>query len=135
MVDTLQLIHVCLQENQAITRNIFYTLHIFGVEDRGENDQLDVCKKFKQNTTRSYDGRYEVNVPWIQGEHLPNSNLEPSRKRLVNVCKNIDRDEKLKKDYEEIIEKQLESGIIETAPEEPTGERVYNYNRRKSILL
>ena len=31
----------------------------------------------------------------------------------------------MKKDYEEIIEKQSESGIIEAAPEEPTGERVY----------
>ena len=111
-----------------------YRLDILGVEDRGENDQLEVCKEFKENITRSEDGRYEVNVPWIPGQHLPSSNLEPSRKRLVNVCKKIDRDEKLKKDYEDIIEKQLESGIKETAPEEPTGERVYHYNQRKSIL-
>ena len=88
--------------------------------------EFKLCRKeFKENITRSEDGRYKVNVPWIPGQHLPSSNLEPSRKRLVNVCKKIDRDEKLEKDYEEIIEKQLKSGIIETAPEEPTGERVY----------
>ena len=39
------------------------TLDILGVEDRGENDQLDVCNEFKENITRSEDGRYEVNVP------------------------------------------------------------------------
>ena len=111
-----------------------YRLDILGVEDRGENDQLDVCKEFKENITRSEDGRHEVNVPWIPGQHLPSSNLEPNRKRFVNVCKKVDRDEKLKKGYEDIIEKQLESGIKETAPEEPTGERVYHYNQRKSIL-
>ena len=109
-----------------------YTLDILGVEDREESDQLDVCKEFKKNTP-SDDGRYEVNVPLIPGQHLPRTNLEPSRKRLVNVCKKIDRDEKLKKDYEEIIEKQLESGIIETAPEEPTGERVF-YMPHKPVV-
>ncbi|CAB4034788.1 Hypothetical predicted protein, partial [Paramuricea clavata] len=47
-------------------------------------------------------------------------------KRLVNVCKKIERDEKLKNNYDEIIEKQLESGIIEGAPVKPNGERAYH---------
>ena len=117
--------NTCMFTRESSDYEKLYTLDILGVEDRGENDQLDVCKEFKENITRSEDGRHEVNVPWIPGQHLPSSNLEPSRKRLVNVCKKMERDEKLKKDYEEIIEKRLELEIIETAPEEPTGERVY----------
>ncbi|CAB4035371.1 Hypothetical predicted protein, partial [Paramuricea clavata] len=57
---------------------------------------------------------------------LPNSNLEPSGKRLANVCKKIERDEKVNNNYDETIEKQLESGIIEGAPVKPNGKRVYH---------
>ncbi|CAB4019674.1 Hypothetical predicted protein [Paramuricea clavata] len=59
-------------------------------------------------------------------ESLPNSNLEPSGKRLANVCKRIERDEKLNNNYDEAIEKQLESGIIEGVPVKQNGERVYH---------
>ena len=44
-----------------------YSLDILGIEDRGEDDQLDVYKEFKGNISRQTDGRYEVKVPWIQG--------------------------------------------------------------------
>ncbi len=49
------------------------------------------------------------------------------------MCKRIERDEKLKINYNEIIEKQLESGIIEGAPEEPTGQRVW-YMPHKPVV-
>ena len=102
-----------------------YTLNVLGVEDRGENDELDVYHEFTENITQADDGRYQVKVPWIPGQSLPNNNLDPSRKRLADVYKRIEQDEKLKNDYDEIIEKQLESAIIEDAPEKPNGERVY----------
>ena len=47
---------------------------MLGVEDRGENDQLDVFKEFKENVTRQEDGRYNVNVPWIPGMELTETN-------------------------------------------------------------
>eukprot|EP00794_Sanderia_malayensis_P002861 gene2861-3307_t len=36
-----------------------YTLDILGVEDRGENDELDVMKEFKENIPRDEEGRYQ----------------------------------------------------------------------------
>ena len=45
--------------------------------------------------------------------------------RFANVCEKIDRDEKSNQDYEKITDKQLELGVTETAPELPTGERIY----------
>ncbi len=122
MVEILRTMYVCLRNIQVTMRNCTYVL---GVEDRGENDQLDVYQDFKENITPTDDGRYHVNAPWIPGQTLPNDNLEPSPKRLANVCERIERHEKLKIDYDEIIERQLKSGIIEGAPEEPTGQRVY----------
>ena len=37
-----------------------YSLDVLGVEDRGENNQFDVYKKFRENIVRQSDGRYEV---------------------------------------------------------------------------
>jgi hypothetical protein len=55
---------------------------------------------------------------------LPNNNLEPSRKRLNNVWKEINQDEDLKKDYEERVMNQLNCGIVERAPVQPARERL-----------
>ena len=44
-----------------------YSLDVLGVEDRGENDQLDVMKEFHEHICRKEDGRYEVHVPWVPG--------------------------------------------------------------------
>ena len=68
--------------------NRIYSLDVLGVEDPGENDQLDVHRDFQENVTKTDEGRYQVNVPWIPGSTLSNNNLEPSRKRLHNVKHN-----------------------------------------------
>lgn len=51
-----------------------YSLDVLGVEDRGENDELDVLRKFKDDITRQEDGRYQVRVPWIPGSALTSTN-------------------------------------------------------------
>ena len=71
--------NTCMFTGESSNYKKLYTLDILGAEDRVGNDQLDVCKEFKEKITRSDDGRYEVNVPRIPGQHLPSSNLEPSR--------------------------------------------------------
>ena len=118
--------NVCMFTRESNDYEQLYTLDVLGVEDRGENDQLDIYHEFKENIMGADDGRYQVKVPSITGQSLPNNNLEPSRKRLANVCKKIERDEKLNNNYDETIEKQLESGIIEGAPVKPNSERVYH---------
>ena len=100
-------------------------MDVLGIEDRGEADQLDVCREFQENITRGSDGRYEVGVPWIPGVELSNTNEEPSRRRLCNVERKLKRNEGLKLEYEKIVAEQLEQGIVEKVPEQPTGERVF----------
>ena len=52
----------CLFTRESSEYERLYSLDVLGVEDRGENDQLDVFRELKENVTRQ-DGRYNVNVP------------------------------------------------------------------------
>ncbi|XP_022793733.1 uncharacterized protein LOC111332625 [Stylophora pistillata] len=110
-----------------------YSLDVLGVEDRGENDQLDVLRDFKEGVVRRHDGRYEVGFPWIPGVTLTNTNEALSRKRLENVERKLSRDKKLKGEYGGIIEEQLRAGVIEEAPKIPSGNRVF-YMPHKPIV-
>ena len=42
-----------------------YSLDVLGVEDRKENDQLDVLRDFKESVVRKQDGRYEVGYVFL----------------------------------------------------------------------
>ena len=101
-----------------------YSLDVLGAEDRGENDQLDVCAEFKENVLRKPDGRYEVNVHWRSGSQLSETNETQSRQRLLRVERKLEQNVHLRQEYEKIIVNQMESGIIEKAPDPPTGSRV-----------
>ena len=50
-----------------------YFLDVSGVEDRGEDDQLDVCSEFRENIVKRSDGQYEVGVPLLPGAKLSNT--------------------------------------------------------------
>jgi hypothetical protein len=42
-------------------------LDILGIKDRKENDQNEVLLEFTEIIARKTDGRYEVNIPWVEG--------------------------------------------------------------------
>ena len=108
-----------------------YTLDVLGVEDRKEFDQEEVRKDFLENVIQLKDGRYQVKIPWID-ERIPrNTNEVQSKLRLYNLFRRM-KDE-TRKDYDAIIKEQLELGIIEEAPVEPTGKRVY-YMPHKPVI-
>ena len=110
-----------------------YSLDVLGVEDQGENDHFDVRRDFKENSARRDDGRYEVSFPWILGAELSSTNEVLSRKRLQNVERRLAQNENLRKEYADLIEEQLRVGIVEEAPERPTGERVF-YMPHKPVI-
>ena len=102
-----------------------YSLDVVGVESRGEDDQSDVYSSFKESITRGEDGRYEVSVPWIPGSSLSSTNEQPSTRCLIRIEKKLSQDLKLGSEYEKIVREQLEEGIVEDAPETPTGDRTF----------
>ena len=101
-----------------------YSLDNLGVRDKGEDDELDVWTEFKENVVRKPDGRYEVNIPWIPGAKLDETNEEQSRRRLHNMESKLGRNEQLKAEHTQIVEEQLEEGV-ERIPNKPIGERVF----------
>ena len=123
----------CMFTRESTEYERLYSLDVLGVEDRGEDDQLDVYTEFQESITRGSDGRYEVCVPWITGAEVSNTNEIPSRKRLENVERKLRRNEELKSDYEKIVLEQLDQGIVEKAPKQPTGNRVF-YMPHKPVV-
>ena len=81
-----------------------YSLDVLGVEDRGEDDQLDVCSEFRETIVKRSDGRHDVGVPWVLGAEQSNTNEIASRKRLENFERKLTRKEDLKIEYEKITQ-------------------------------
>ena len=123
----------CLFTRESSEHERLYSLDVLWVEDRGEDDQLDVFIEFKENVTRQKDGRYNVNVPWILGMELTETNEAQWRKRLYNVEQRMRNYEKLQAEYAEIMESQLRDGVIEKVPSEPSGSRIF-YMHHKPVL-
>ena len=67
-----------------------------GVEDQGEDDQLEVCSEFRENLVKRSDWWSEVGVAWGLGVKLSNTNEMASRKRLKNVERKLRRNKDLK---------------------------------------
>ena len=107
----------CLFAREVSDYERLYSLDVLGVEDRGENDQLDVYAEFKENVWRKADGRYEVNVPWIPGSQLIETNETQGRQRLLRVEKKLEQNVHLREEYERIIVNQTEGGIITMGPD------------------
>jgi len=107
-----------------------YSLDVLGVEDRKEFDQEDVKKEFLENIQRK-DGRYQIRIPWIEGRYPMNDNQVQSSARLNSLFRRMTT--MVRKEYDKIIEEQLEMGIIEKVPEEVSGKRVF-YMPHKPVV-
>ena len=123
----------CMYLREVNDYEKLYSLDVLGVDDPGENDQFDVLRDFKENIARRSDGSYEVSFPWIPGAELSSTNEALSRKRLQNNERRLSKNESLRGQYADIIEEQLRMGIVEEAPEWPTGERVF-YMPHKPVI-
>ena len=123
----------CMFMRETSDYEKLYSLDVLGVQDRGENDQLDVLKEFKDDIRRREDGRYEVRVPWIPGSTLESTNEQTSRSRIQNANKKLIQNPELKEEYDKIIKEQLRDGILETVPEQASGERTF-YMPHKPVV-
>ena len=74
-----------------------------------------------------------MNVPWIPGMELTETNEAESPKRLYNVEQRMRNYEKLQAEYAEVMESQLRDGVIEKIPSEPSGSRIF-YMPHKPVL-
>ena len=108
-----------------------YQLDVLGVEDRKEFDQDEVRKEFLENVSRKQTGRYVVKIPWIEDRIPQKTNEAQSRVRLNSLFRRMSRS--VKESYDAIIKEQLDMGIIEEAPTQPTGSRTF-YMPHKPVI-
>ena len=110
-----------------------YALDVLGVDDRGESDSWQVNKDFRENIERQDDGRYVVSVPWVPGSVLADNNERASRRRLANTERKLKQNPTIEAEYRQIVNEQLEAGVIERASAEPDGDKVF-YMPHKPVV-
>jgi len=108
---------VYLAVNSAADYERLCALDVLGLADSPTGDLEDVYSEFKEQLTRSSDGRYETALPW-KGDHppLPN-NQNSSLLRLNSLLRKLRRTDMLAQ-YDAVIREQLEEGAVERAPSE-----------------
>ena len=93
-----------------------YSWDVLGLQDGAEHSQETVYDEFKENITRTKEGRFQVKLPWIPNHPKLTSNEQPARRRLQNTLRKLSKNPEIKLVYDQIIEQQLNEGIIEYAP-------------------
>ena len=101
------------------------SLDTLGLQDRPEGDQQCVYEEFKEHLRRSDKGWYETGLLRKHGHEPLQSNEHGSLRRLENLTKKLQREPDVLAQYDQIIQDQLEMGIVERVMSEPVGREFY----------
>ena len=90
----------------------FWELESLGIHlnEKNVHDDYSSNIKFKE-------GRYQVSLPWKQFHQSLPDNYYLSQKKLHSLLKHLHQNPPLLREYECIIQEQIEGGIVEDAPE------------------
>ena len=64
-------------------------------------------------------------MPWKPGKYVLPSNRESCEHRLISQIKRLKKDPDQLKAYDDVIKEQLETGIVEPAPDEAIDNRIH----------
>lgn len=107
-------------------------LDVLGLADAPENDQIAVYEEFKEQLDRNPAGWYETSLPWKANHPTLHTNERGSQKRLDQLVKNL-RQSGNYETYDEIIQEQLQQGVIEPAPKETSESSKVYYIPHKGV--
>ena len=110
-----------------------YSFDVLGLEDRFEGDQSIVHEEFKEQLQRKPDGTYPTGLPWKEGHPQLPDNATNARARLNGLLRKLQSQPEVLKQYHDIIQEQIKQGIVEYAPEEPTGKHTF-YMPHKPVI-
>ena len=96
-------------------------LDVLGLEDHPDGDQETVFEEFKEQLVQRPDGKYETSLPWKEGHATLPTNYDLAKGRFNSLMKKLKNQPHTLEAYHEIIVNQFKEGIIEKAPEKPTG--------------
>ena len=116
-----------MEPTDALKLNLqrFWETESIGIFNEPEEKSIkDEEELFQLNIERE-NGRYSVNLPWnTDGQQMP-THYELSKTRLTYLQQRLQKNKELMKKYDDIIEEQLQAGIVEPVSTE-NGNRVNN---------
>ena len=117
--------NVYLTQSSTADYEKLCSLDILGLKDRPAGDQMSVYDEFKAQLTRRPEGWYETGLLWKTGHPQLHNNHNGSLGRLSSLVRRLKRDPALLDEYDQIIQEQLEEGIVEKAVSEAKGREFY----------
>ena len=94
----------------------------------------DVAQQYFDRTVVHRNGRYQVRWPWKAfPPDLPN-NFALALGRLRTLGRRLDKDPQLFSRYDDIIQQQLQNGIIEAVQDQPSVDTVVHYLPHQPVL-
>jgi hypothetical protein len=108
-------------------------LDVLGLQDHPMGDQNMVHEEFKESLQRNPDGSYITCLPWKPVHPPLKDNATSAKARLGRLLKKMERDPDSLRQYHNIIQDQINQGIVEPAPDVPTGDNVFYLPHRPVI--
>ena len=76
-------------------------------------EEPQIIIELTKGSIKHNGGRYEVSLPWRKNHPILSNNYFQSKVRLNSLLKKLQRDPELMKNYEEVIDDQIEKGSVE----------------------
>ncbi|KAJ8964429.1 hypothetical protein NQ317_017452 [Molorchus minor] len=116
-----------------------WSLDVLGISDPTDQKskkelEQSVWDHFLKTVSINSSGRYEVNMPWIEGHPPLPSNFIIAKTRLDKLMKKLEEDGYYR-DYNKVFGEWLDEGIIEEVPEEELDNKGHYLPHRHIIKL
>ncbi|KAJ8985568.1 hypothetical protein NQ317_011530 [Molorchus minor] len=116
-----------------------WSLDVLGISDPTDQKskkelEQSVWDHFLKTVSINSSGRYEVNMPWIEGHPPLSSNFIIAKTRLDKLMKKLEEDGYYR-DYNKVFGEWLDEGIIEEVPEEELDNKGHYLPHRHIIKL
>ena len=99
------------------------SLDVLGLEENQDGDNALIHQDFKEQLKRNDDGTYSTRMPWKPNHSLLPNNDSQIIARPNKQTSRLKKDLQLMNEYHQILQAQLNEGILEEALAEPTRER------------
>ena len=117
--------NVCLTQSSTADYKKLCNLDVLGLADKPTGDQSSVYEDFKEQLTCNTEGWYETGLLWKNAHSNLDNNKSGSLGRQASLVRKLQRDPELFDEYDNIIQQQLEQGIIERVTADPKGCEFY----------
>ncbi|XP_065672041.1 uncharacterized protein LOC136089876 [Hydra vulgaris] len=110
-----------------------YSLDVLGLEDQSEGNLNEVYEEFKEQLQQDSTGFYHTGLPRKWECSKLESYSDGSISRLHSLLRKLEKKPNDLIKYNNIIQVQLKDGIIEYAPNKPTGKRIF-YTPHRAVI-